>query len=74
MTSREFFFLVAQMRDAQRRYFRDRDRAVFLAARALENDVDHEIARVRAILLANEDENKPGLNEPDYDTDKTNIN
>lgn len=51
MNSREFFYLVAQMRDTQRRYFQTRDRAVFTAARALENQVDHEIARVRAILL-----------------------
>lgn len=55
MNSREFFYLVAQMRDAQRRYFKARDRAVFTAARALENQVDHEIARVRAILLEQEE-------------------
>lgn len=50
MTSREFFFLVAQMRDAQNAYFETRDRRVFLQARALENDVDREIRRVKAIL------------------------
>lgn len=55
MNSREFFYLVAQMRDAQRRYFKTRERAVFTAARALENQVDHEIARVRAILLDQEE-------------------
>lgn len=50
MSAREFFFLVAEMRDAQRRYFKTRERATFLAARALENDVDREIARVKAVL------------------------
>lgn len=50
MTAREFFFLVAEMRDTQRRYFETHDRATFRAARALENDVDREIRRVRAII------------------------
>lgn len=38
------------MRSAQKRYFKDRDRQVFLAARKLEGIVDHEIDRVRGIL------------------------
>lgn len=50
MTSREFFFLVSNMRSAQIEYLRTRDRKVFLAARALENQVDAEIKRVHAIL------------------------
>lgn len=50
MTPREFFFMVAAMRDAQNRYFATRDRSVFRAARKLENQVDDEIARVKAIL------------------------
>lgn len=50
MTSREFFYLVAAMRDAQRSYFETRDKKVFRACRALENDVDREIRRVRAIV------------------------
>lgn len=50
MTSREFFYLVSAMRDAQNRYFATRDRSVFRAARKLENQVDEEIARVKAIL------------------------
>lgn len=54
MTSLEFFYLVANMRDAQRKYFQTRERSVFLAARALENQVDHEIARGRAFLLEQE--------------------
>lgn len=54
MTSKEFFYLVASMRDTQRKYFKTRDPQVFRAARALENDVDREIARVRAILYDQE--------------------
>lgn len=47
MNSREFFYLVAQMRDAQKAYFKTKERHVFMAARKLENEVDHEIERVR---------------------------
>lgn len=64
MTSKEFFYLVAQMRDAQRRYFKTRDRNVFIAARALEGSVDREVARVRAILLDHEDQANEYQTEP----------
>lgn len=50
MTAKEFFYLVAQMREAQKAYFETRDRKVFLSCRALENDVDREINRVRTIV------------------------
>lgn len=50
MTPREFFYLVSAMRAAQNKYFATRDRSVFRAARKLENQVDDEIARVKAIL------------------------
>lgn len=50
MTSREFFYLVSNMRSAQIEYFKTRDRAVFRAARRLENEVDAEIARVKEIV------------------------
>lgn len=50
MTPKEFFYLVAQMRSAQKQYFKTRDQLSFRAARALENDVDREISRVRAIV------------------------
>lgn len=50
MNAREFFYLVADMREAQKAYFETRDRKVFLACRALENDVDREIRRVREIV------------------------
>lgn len=50
MTHEEFFYLVAEMRDAQKRYFQSRDRRVFLACRKLENIIDNEIARVKDII------------------------
>lgn len=50
MTAKEFFYLVASMRDAQRRYFRDRDQVVLRAARKLENLVDAEIERTNQVL------------------------
>ena len=50
MTAREFFYLVAQMRSAQKAYFANHDRNVFRAARKLEGEVDREIERVRQIV------------------------
>lgn len=50
MTHEEFFYLVSEMRDAQKRYFQSRDRRVFLACRKLENIIDNEIARVKDII------------------------
>ena len=54
MTPKEFFYLVVDMRDTQRRYFETHDRATFRAARALENAVDREIRRVRALVQTTE--------------------
>lgn len=54
MTAKEFFYLVASMRDAQRRYFAGRDQVVLRAARKLEHLVDDEIARVTDILNTQE--------------------
>lgn len=50
MNAREFFYTVAQMREAQKAYFKTRDPNVFRAARKLENIIDREIDRVRSIL------------------------
>lgn len=50
MNAKEFFYLVAQMRAAQKTYFETRNNAAFRAARALENDVDREIRRVRTLI------------------------
>lgn len=58
MDAKSFFYLVAQMREAQKAYFKSRDPLVFRSCRALENDVDREIERVRAIV--NGSTNQPG--------------
>lgn len=50
MNAKEFFYLVAEMREAQKSYFETHDSRVFRACRALENDVDREIRRVREIV------------------------
>lgn len=50
MTAKEFFYLTANMREAQKNYFSTHDRRAFLAARALENEVDKEIRRVKDCL------------------------
>lgn len=49
MNAREFFYLVANMRQAQNEYFRTRDPRVLRACKAIERDVDDEIARVKEI-------------------------
>ncbi len=50
MTAKEFFFLVATMREAQREYYKIRDPLKLRVARALEGDVDREIRRVKSVL------------------------
>lgn len=55
MNAKEFFYLVAQMREAQKAYFQTHDSKVFRACRALENDVDREIRRVRSIVNEQQD-------------------
>lgn len=50
MTPREFFYLVAQMRQAQIDYFAMRTQERLRRARALEVDVDREIRRVKALI------------------------
>lgn len=54
MNAREFFYLVAQMRRAQRDYFNTREQLDLRRARALENEVDREIDRVKQILYTTE--------------------
>ena len=49
MTAREFFYLVANMRQAQNDYFRTRDPMILRACKAIEREVDEEIARVKDI-------------------------
>lgn len=50
MNAKEFFYTVAEMREAQKAYFKTRDPQVFRAARKLENIIDKEIERVRLIV------------------------
>ena len=50
MNAKEFFYLVANMRNAQKRYLETKERAVFRACRKLENEVDAEIVRVKLII------------------------
>lgn len=52
MNAREFFYLVARMREAQRDYFETRDQRLLRLCRKLENEVDGEIARVKTIVSA----------------------
>lgn len=48
MNAQQFFNLVAQMRDAQNKYFRTRSKTALDEARNLERQVDAEIKRVQA--------------------------
>lgn len=59
MTAEQFFYLVKQMRQAQREYFAHRDQTKLRACRALEGDVDREILRVMDILKEKEGGKNP---------------
>ena len=52
MNAREFFYLVSNMRRAQRDYFNTREQLDLRRARALEIEVDKEIDRVKQILMS----------------------
>lgn len=56
MNAREFFYAVKRMRVAQDDYFRNRSQQNLRRAKALEGEVDKEIARVVAILKSQEEE------------------
>lgn len=51
MNAREFFYMVAEMRECQKAYFKSRDQLTLRAARKLENTIDKEIERVRAVVI-----------------------
>ena len=53
MNAREFFYTVAEMRECQKAYFKSRDQLTLRAARKLENIIDKEIERVRAVINDN---------------------
>lgn len=50
MTPQEFFYLTARVREAQKSYFKTRSPNDLRYCRALENQLDFEIARVKAIV------------------------
>lgn len=54
MNAREFFELVAEMRTAQKEYFRTRDRQSLARSKSVEALVDSEISRVRVLTAASE--------------------
>lgn len=54
MNAREFFELVAEMRTAQKEYFRTRDRQALARSKSAEALVDSEISRVRVLTAASE--------------------
>ena len=51
MTAKDFFTLVVQMRNAQKLYFRTRDKSDLQAAKKLEKHVDDEIRRVEHLQV-----------------------
>lgn len=58
MTPKEFFYAVANMRAAQKAYFKTRSQSNLRAARAAERSIDEEITRVKNVLYDLEHNNK----------------
>lgn len=54
MNAREFFYLVANMRTAQREYFKTRDTRALIRSKDLEREVDEEVRRVKEIIAQRE--------------------
>ena len=54
MDAKQFFVMVARMRDAQRDYFKHRNKENLQTALQLEQDVDREILRVKLSLSQQE--------------------
>lgn len=50
MDAKAFFYLVSNMRNAQREYFTTKNQRILGVAKMLEKEVDDEIARVKAIV------------------------
>lgn len=49
MNAREFFYVVSQMRTAQRNYFKTKNQKYLIQSKILEGQVDDEIQRVKEI-------------------------
>ena len=54
MNAKQFFVMVARMRDAQRDYFKHRNNENLQKALQLEQDIDKEILRVKLSLSQQE--------------------
>ena len=54
MNAKQFFVLVARMREAQRQYFKHRTNDNLQTALQLEQDIDKEILRVKLSLSQQE--------------------
>lgn len=54
MNAREFFYLVSQMRTAQKEYINARSQQNLKRSIVLEREVDEEIRRVKELILAHE--------------------
>ena len=50
MKPKEFFDKVSELREAQKEYFKTRSNAALNRSKALEKEIDEEIARVNTIL------------------------
>lgn len=50
MTPRQFFDLVARMREEQKKFFRTKSQTALNESKRLEREVDREIARVEELL------------------------
>lgn len=55
MKPKEFFDKVAEMRSAQKEYFRTRSQQALSESKRLEREIDMEIARVEGIVGKSED-------------------
>lgn len=58
MNAKEFFYMVKEMREAQRNYFKYRTKQFLDQSKFLERAIDEEIKRVEQIKL---DEQQPRL-------------
>lgn len=54
MNARQFYDKVVEMRTVQREYFTTKDRDTLVRAKALEAEIDAEIARVTRVLAMKE--------------------
>ena len=61
MTNRQFFDRVVQLRRFQKEYFSTRSRESLQQAKAVEKEIDDEIARVQKILASREQQQPPNL-------------